>query len=103
MNEDSSSGGRGPSSIKPPTIKPPTIKPPTARDDVWGETTLGSAPGAALPQSAPVPVGSALPPMERAAAAPPGRQNLWLWVVLGLLFLAILVVGLAVVVLLWLM
>jgi hypothetical protein len=99
LNEDSSSGGRGPSSIKPPTIKPPT-----ARDDVWGEeTTPGSAPRAAFSQSAPLPVASAMPPMQRTDVASPRRQNLSFWVVLGLLFLGFLVVCVAVVVSLWLM
>lgn len=86
MNEGSSSGGRGPSSIKPPTIKPPTL-----HDEQFGATTLGAAPEAASYRSAP----TAQSQPAYAAAPPQRKQNIVLWVVVGVLFLGVLVVVLA--------
>lgn len=104
MNDESSSGGRGPSSIKPPTIKPPT-----ARDDAFGATTIGAAPRATMPLNAPSPSAGAMPqmppqyaPAPLTAAQPRPKQNLLLWIVGGVVFLGLLVVALAVVLLLWL-
>ena len=98
MNDESSSGGQGPSSIKPPTIKPPT-----AQDNAFGATTLGAAPRATMPLSAPSPSVGAMPQMQ--AAPPRPQQNLWPWMIIGaLVLLALLVVVLAVlavVVILW--
>jgi hypothetical protein len=100
MNDKSSSGGRGPSSIKPPTIKPPT-----ARDDAFGATTLGAAPRATMPLSAPSSPVGAMPQHASApltTAQPRPQQNLLLWIVGGVLILGLLVVALAVVLYLWL-
>jgi hypothetical protein len=96
MNEGSSSGGRGPSSIKPPTIKPPTL-----HDEQFGATSLsGAAPEPASYRSAPT--AQAMPPAYAAAPAP-RKQNVLLWVVIAaVLLLALLVVVLAALALIWL-
>ncbi len=100
MNDESSSGGRGPSSIKPPTIKPPT-----ARDNEFGATSFSSA---SAPVEVSAPLVCAMPQMQQhipppSAIAPPGRQqNLWLWIVAGVLLLGLLIIVIAVVVL-WLL
>jgi hypothetical protein len=89
MNEGSSSGGRGPSSIKPPTIKPPTL-----HDQEFGTTTLGVAPEPASYRSAPT--AQSQPAYAAAPSPPPGKQNILPWVVIGVvLLLGVLVVVLA--------
>ena len=93
MNDDSSSGGRGPSSIKPPTIKPPTL-----HDEQFGATSLGGVPEPASYRSAPA--GQIASPAYAAAPPAPRKQNLWLWIVAGGLLLGLLIIVLAVVVLL---
>jgi hypothetical protein len=100
MNDEGSSGGRGPTAIKPPTIKPPT-----AQGDAFGATTLGAAPRATMPLSAHTPSVEAMPqyaPQPAAVAPPPPKQNLWLWIVGGLLLLGLFVVVLAVALVVWL-
>jgi hypothetical protein len=96
LNEDSPSGGRGPTSIKPPTIKPPT-----AQEDEWGETTLMSAPARSMPVSAPPPQMSAAP-YQPVAAAPPRSQTVLLLGILCVLLFGLLIIVLGVVVYLWL-
>jgi hypothetical protein len=100
MDEGSSSGGRGPTSIKPPTIKPPT-----ARDEMQGSQTVDYAPGAMSPVSAPsaaMPL-TYLPQPPAAYAAPPRRgRNVLLWVVIGAVLLGFLIIVLGVVLYLWL-
>ncbi|HEX8141495.1 MAG TPA: hypothetical protein VF553_02800 [Pyrinomonadaceae bacterium] len=94
MSEGSSSGGRGPSSIKPPTIKPPT-----ARGEQFGATTLGAAPEPVIYDSSPSRSVGAMPPAYAAsppAYAPPRKQNLLLWVVVAALLLGFFVLVLGV-------
>jgi hypothetical protein len=91
MNDERSSGGRGPSSIKPPTIKPPT-----AQADEWGATSFSNAPSPSVGAMPPMPQ-SAPPPL--AAASPPRRQQtVWLWIVAGMLLLGLFIFVLGVVV-----
>ena len=92
MNEESSSGGRGPSSIKPPTIKPPT-----AQGHEWGATSLSGPPEPSVGAMPPRPQYA---PPSPAVAPPRPRQNLLLWIVGGLLLLGLFVVVLGVVLLL---
>jgi len=92
MSDEGSSGGRGPSSIKPPTIKPPT-----ARDSDWGATSLSGAPSPSFgamppqPQSAATPLAASSPSQRR-------QRNVGLWIVAGVWLFFILMFALGVVV-----
>jgi len=88
MSDESSSGGRGPTSIKPPTIKPPT-----AQADDRGATSLSSAPSPSV---------GAMPPPQSAstplAASSPSPLKVVLWIVagVGLFFLLMFALGVVV-------
>jgi hypothetical protein len=87
MSDESSSGGRGPSSIKPPTIKPPT-----AQADDWGATSFSNAPAPAMPTMAQP------PPLAASSPSPRRQQNVGLWIVAGVFLFFLLIFALGVVV-----
>lgn len=87
MSDESSSGGRGPSSIKPPTIKPPT-----AQADDWGATSFSNAPAPSF--SAPPPM--AQPPPMAAPSSSPLKFALWIVAGVFLFFLLIFALGVVV-------
>jgi hypothetical protein len=89
MSEESSSGGRGPSSIKPPTIKPPT-----AQADDWGATSLSSAPSPSVGAMPPTPQAASTP----LAASSPSPLKFALWIVAGVFLFFLLMFALGVVV-----
>jgi hypothetical protein len=89
MSDESSSGGRGPSSIKPPTIKPPTAQ---ADDVVATPFPSASAPSfGAMPQSTSTPVAASSPSPRR-------QRNVGLWIVAGVWLFFLLIFALGVVV-----
>lgn len=91
MSDESSSGGRGPSSIKPPTIKPPT-----ARADDLGPTSFSNAPApsfGAMPAEQ-----AASAPSAASTPSPPRKKNVGLWIVAGVWLFFLLIFALGVVV-----